>query len=110
MKPCLQCGNILFGRVDKKFCNDHCRNTYNNNQNRMNFKNIRETNNILIKNHKLLREFLAQEEYSIELKILDAKGFKIEYITGIEKIDDEEFFLVYDIKYTLDGINLKLIS
>jgi len=29
-KTCLACGKILKGRVDKKFCDDYCRNNYNN--------------------------------------------------------------------------------
>ena len=27
---CLDCGAVLHGRADKKFCNDQCRNNYNN--------------------------------------------------------------------------------
>jgi predicted nucleic acid-binding Zn ribbon protein len=26
---CENCGKPLFGRTDKRFCNDNCRNTYN---------------------------------------------------------------------------------
>ena len=29
-KLCLECGDKLFGRIDKKFCSDACRNAYNN--------------------------------------------------------------------------------
>ena len=29
-KKCLSCGKLLKGRVDKKFCDDYCRNNYNN--------------------------------------------------------------------------------
>ena len=30
MKTCLNCGEEINGRVDKKFCCDYCRNHYNN--------------------------------------------------------------------------------
>lgn len=30
-KKCLECGEKIVGRADKKFCNDYCRNAYNNN-------------------------------------------------------------------------------
>ena len=33
-KQCLECDEPLFGRVDKKFCNDQCRNAYNNRVNK----------------------------------------------------------------------------
>ena len=29
-RECLECSTALMGRVDKKFCNDQCRNSYNN--------------------------------------------------------------------------------
>ena len=29
-KNCLECGEAFNGRIDKKFCSDYCRNTYNN--------------------------------------------------------------------------------
>ena len=29
-KQCLECGNELMGRIDKKFCSDGCRNAYHN--------------------------------------------------------------------------------
>ena len=31
-KVCLACGKPLKGRIDKKFCDDYCRNNYNNQQ------------------------------------------------------------------------------
>ena len=30
MKTCLECGEKIVGREDKKFCSDGCRNAYNN--------------------------------------------------------------------------------
>ncbi|MBC7863150.1 MAG: DUF2116 family Zn-ribbon domain-containing protein, partial [Bacteroidia bacterium] len=32
-KKCPECGESYLGRVDKKFCSDQCRNTYNNRHN-----------------------------------------------------------------------------
>lgn len=29
-RSCLDCGKALVGRADKKFCDDSCRNNYNN--------------------------------------------------------------------------------
>jgi len=30
VRKCLHCDHVLKGRTDKKFCDDYCRNTYNN--------------------------------------------------------------------------------
>jgi len=32
-KTCLECGETLVGRADKKFCDDQCRSNYNNKAN-----------------------------------------------------------------------------
>ena len=31
---CLECGDHLKGRIDKKFCSDYCRNSFNNKVNK----------------------------------------------------------------------------
>ena len=55
-KNCLECGEQLIGRVDKKFCSDYCRNTYNNKINKDSKNLIRNINNRLRKNYRLLSE------------------------------------------------------
>jgi predicted nucleic acid-binding Zn ribbon protein len=55
-KQCLECGETIRGRIDKKFCTDYCRNTYNNKVNKDSKNLIRNTNNRLRKNHKILLE------------------------------------------------------
>ena len=44
-KQCLECGEKIVGRIDKKFCSDACRNAYNNNVNKDSKNLIRNTNN-----------------------------------------------------------------
>ena len=56
-KSCLECGRVLMGRADKKFCNDQCRNAYNNNANKESSNLIRKVNNRLRKNYKILNNF-----------------------------------------------------
>lgn len=55
-KQCLECGTLIIGRSDKKFCNDYCRNAFNNKVNKDSKNLIRNTNNRLRKNHKILSE------------------------------------------------------
>jgi hypothetical protein len=60
-RSCLSCGNQLRGRVDKKFCNDYCRNSYNNVQKARNGYSpiVRNINNALIKNRRILANVLS---------------------------------------------------
>ena len=60
-RSCLSCGNQLRGRVDKKFCNDYCRNSYNNVQKARNGYSpiVRNINNALIKNRRILTTVLS---------------------------------------------------
>ncbi len=55
-KNCLECGEPFSGRIDKKFCSDYCRNSFNNKINKESKNLIRNINNRLRKNHRLLSE------------------------------------------------------
>lgn len=61
-KLCLNCQRPLKGRSDKKFCDDHCRNNHNNKQNGKKTNLIRNINNILSKNRRILESFLPDGE------------------------------------------------
>jgi len=54
MKQCLECDNEIKGRIDKKFCSDYCRNAYNNKLNKDSNNLVRNTNNRLRKNYRIL--------------------------------------------------------
>ncbi len=103
-KNCLACNKILKGRIDKKFCDDYCRNNYNNlqkskNQNSVYVKNI---NNTLLKNRKILENILPETEELIKIpqqKLLD-KGFVFKYHTHTYKNKKEQvYFFCYDYGY-----------
>jgi hypothetical protein len=51
-KVCPECGEKIRGRVDKKFCGDACRNSWNNKQNADANNFVRNINNSLRKNRK----------------------------------------------------------
>ena len=61
-RECLACGKVLHGRADKKFCNDYCRNAYNNNLKSGNSPIVRNINNALLKNRRILETVLGSEE------------------------------------------------
>ncbi len=82
-KVCLECGEILKGRVDKKFCSDACRNTYNNQVNKDTVNLIRNTNNQLRKNWRILEELNPKDKCKVSKSQLVIKGFDFNLFTSI---------------------------
>lgn len=82
VKHCLACNKPLHGRADKKFCNDYCRNAYNNTLKSMNDTAVRNINNVLSKNRKILDNILKDEKTARTNKEkLLQHGFNFKYIT-----------------------------
>lgn len=98
---CLECGEKIIGRSDKKFCNDSCRNTYNNHQNKNSSNLMRNVNNRLRKNYRILGEnrFTDGKAKTTKTK-LSAEGFDFEYFTNFKVYKNgAEYRFVYDIGF-----------
>lgn len=81
-KECLACGKVLHGRADKKFCNDYCRNAYNNGLKSAASTVVRNINNALLKNRRVLETVLGAEEMQKSTKDrLLHQGFQFKYHT-----------------------------
>ena len=81
-RSCLECGKPVFGRVDKKFCSDSCRNAYNNRSNSTSTKYIRQVNNILIRNRRILLDLNPNGKRKMHRDKLLIVGFDFEYFTN----------------------------
>jgi predicted nucleic acid-binding Zn ribbon protein len=82
LKHCLACDKPLHGRSDKKFCNDYCRNAYNNSMKSMNNTVVRNINTVLTKNRKILDGVLGDEKtIKTNKEKLLRQGFDFKYIT-----------------------------
>ena len=81
MKYCQDCGTIIKGRTDKKFCDDHCRGHYNNAANRDRDINFKQINRILKKNTGILEKFVQQGVQITTFPILSATGFNFSFFT-----------------------------
>lgn len=82
-KTCLECAEPIRGRSDKKFCSDYCRNTYNNKINKESRNLVRNINNRLRKNYKILCELNPTGKTKIsKMKLLD-KNFDFQHFTSI---------------------------
>ncbi len=82
-KHCLECDKILRGRTDKKFCDDFCRNGYNNKLNSHSNNHVRNIINILRRNRRILEESLPGKDGMVKTtrSKLTARGFTFEYMT-----------------------------
>lgn len=99
-KDCLECGDKIVGRVDKKFCSDYCRNAYNNKMNKDKTNLVRNINNRLRKNYRILEELNPTDKTRASKTKLLAKGFSFEYFTSIYTTKTGNiYYFVYDQGY-----------
>ena len=84
VRTCLACGEPLKGRADKKFCDDYCRNAYHNRLNSDDNNYVRNVNNILRRNRRILEEIIphGQETAKASKAKLHEKGFQLKYFTN----------------------------
>lgn len=79
---CPECGEPIQGRIDKKFCSDLCRNSYNNKLNSDSVNLVRNINNILRRNRRILEELLPDDTAKVPAQKLIDKGFNFSYFTN----------------------------
>ena len=100
MAKCKECENELVGRSDKKFCSDYCRNAFNNRLNSDHTKLMRNINNILRKNRRILEEMNPNKKNKFSKEALLYKGFNFSYFTNIYKTKTgKTYYFCYDQGY-----------
>ncbi len=111
-RVCLDCGAPLHGRADKKFCNDLCRNNYNNQLNSSSYNLVRNINNILRRNRRILEELNPTGKTKTTRKKLLAKGFDFEYHTrSYQTQNGKTYQFCYEYGYLpLDGDEFLLVK
>ena len=80
---CLTCNKLLRGRSDKKFCDDYCRNTFNNHLKSSTNNLVRNINHALTKNRRILESLLINGENMTKAprEKLQQLGFQFRYQT-----------------------------
>lgn len=82
-KRCRLCEKPLKGRSDKKFCDDYCRAAYNNDLKGATNNFVRNVNNALSRNRRILENILQQRGTTTKTnrdKLVE-KGFQFKYHT-----------------------------
>ena len=99
-KNCLECNGKIVGREDKKFCSDGCRNAYNNKINKDSTNYMRNINNKLRKNYRILSELNIDVKSKTTRSKLLNKVFDFEYFTSIWNTKTgNTYYFVYDQGY-----------
>ncbi|HRD57918.1 MAG TPA: hypothetical protein PK504_07695 [Ferruginibacter sp.] len=101
IKTCLSCGKPVKGRTDKKFCDDYCRNNFNNQLKSSSSNLVRNINNALSKNRRILEDVIGAEEMqkTTKEKLLQ-KGFQFKYQTHLyNNKKGNTYFFCYDMGY-----------
>ena len=100
MKNCLECHEKIVGREDKKFCSDGCRNAYNNKMNKDHTNLMRNINNKLRKNYRVLSELNPEGKTKTTKNKLISKGFDFDLITSVYTTKTgNTYYFVYDQGY-----------
>jgi len=107
---CLYCKKRVRGRIDKKFCDDSCRSSYNNKLNRDNCSFVSSVNRILKRNRKILQHLNTKGKTKVKKEKLLATGFDFNYYTNTYTTKngkqyhfcyDQGFIKISETEYTL---------
>jgi len=101
---CLSCGKPLRGRIDKKFCDDYCRNNFNNRQKAREHHSslVRKVNSSLLRNRKILESLLPEGEETSKATRdrLNLLGFQFKYLTHTYTTrNNKTYYYCYDHGY-----------
>jgi len=92
-KKCLECNEPIVGRSDKKFCDDQCRNAYYNKLNSDNINIVRNINNYLRKNRRILESLCPDGKNKVKREKLLSKGYDFKYHTHTYTTKDNTLYL-----------------
>ena len=97
---CFECSTSLKGRSDKKFCSDQCRTTFNNKLKSLENRFIKDVNNILKKNRRILLKLNPEGKQKVRREVLVDEGFNFTYFTSTYTTrEGSKYFYCYDQGY-----------
>ena len=101
IKTCCECNGVLSGRADKRFCDDNCRTSFNNRLKCDETNFVRNVNNLLRRNRRILRYFLSLNNPKIKRYQLVEAGFLFGYLTRTSPVGKEIYYFVYEYGYLI---------
>ncbi|MBU3743341.1 MAG: hypothetical protein FGM61_02175 [Sediminibacterium sp.] len=104
IRKCLSCGSIVRGRPDKKYCDESCRNSYNNRYYSESHAYVRNINQNLKKNRTILERLLPKHRLMARAPQyrLYSMGFRFQYYTHTHtNKNGKQYFFCYEYGYLL---------
>lgn len=108
---CLECGDkIRYGRTDKKFCSDDCRNRHYNSKLKQGRTYRRRILAMLDRNYELLEEILRSGLESADFTYLMTMGFNPDTVTFCHHSRRHDIYACFDITYKMSETRIYSIS
>ncbi len=99
---CRDCNMPLFGRSDKKFCNDACRSNFNNKLKKHDPNYIRRINTILKKNRHIMMHLNPDGKKKVLKADLSHMGFDFKHHTHVlDTAKGTRYYFCYEYGYLL---------
>lgn len=100
MRNCIDCGDVIVGRSDKKFCSGHCRSSFYHDKFRSDSPITRTIVTRLHRNRRILLDtFIKQKSTSISE--LTVAGFNFKYSTHQECTIESVVYYCFDVGYCI---------
>ena len=108
---CLHCGTkIKYGRVDKRFCCEDCKNRHHNELAKSGKSFKRKVLSQIMENYEVLDRLFKAEVYSIDLIDAITMGFVPGIVTSYRRVGKHDEFCCFDIKYIMTNMRIYSIS
>lgn len=99
---CLECGDrIVYGRSDRKFCCDACKNRFHNRRSSSSRHYRQKIHSALERNYFILDSLRRTSLRNIPMSDMENMGFSREYFTSYSRQSSRETFMCYDIEYSV---------
>lgn len=108
---CLECGtSISYGRKDKKFCCEECKNRHHNSLARMSKAAKKKVMAILERNYDVLDMLVREGVKAVWLSDLIEQGFNPGYSTFYRKTGRKDRYHCFDISYFMTPNRVSCIT
>lgn len=94
---CVECGKPIHGRLDKRFCDAYCRNSYNNKVKRDDEQYILDVNRSIRKNRKILKTLSPVGKSKVRKEVLEALGYDFNIFSSMYRTSKGSiYYLCYE--------------
>ncbi len=103
IETCLECGTIFYGRANRKFCCETCKNRYHN-RHYQDIRNMKlRIRTILDRNYGILSGLLSENRLAADIAELSLQGYNPDYVTSFHKTGNRSKCSCYDIMFTISA-------